>query len=227
MPITNSNPFSFGSTAWFYDWIATLAYGGAIQRSQKAVLPFITSQESVLIVGGGTGWILQDLARLNVPLKITYLEISSRMLALAQYKLSRLPTHKLMVNFRLGTEADLKSGEIFEVIFTPFVLDLYPEVKLPTMLKKLLDHLSPNGLWLLADFFISTKHTGWQKHWRYVLTKIMYCFFSWLTGLPTKSLPNLELLFKQLPLTRIKSYAFFKGFIQAHVFQRNLVKESK
>lgn len=225
MHVSKQRSFSFGRTAWFYDFLARLVFGGAIRRSQTALLPFIPAQARVLIVGGGTGWLLEDLARRTGNLKIVYLELSSRMLARAQKKLGHLPSHLLVVEFRQGTETDLKPEEIFDVIFTPFVLDLYSEMELQTMLKNLQQHLSPGGLWLLTDFFIAPHLTGWQKYWRHRLAQTMYLFFGWLIGLPTRTLPNLELLLQKLALKHINTQPFYFGFIQARVYQHMVLKK--
>ena len=94
------------------------------------------------------------------------------------------------------------------------------------MLKKLQEHLHPGGLWLICDFFVSQHLTGWQKYWRQKLLKIMYLFFGWLTGLPTRALPNLDIQMKNLPLVKIKVIKFYFGFIQAQVYQTKMIRSN-
>ncbi len=214
-------PAAFDRSAWFYDSLARLIFGGVIRRSQIHLLPFIPPQASVLIVGGGTGWLLQDLAALRIPLQVTYLELSPRMLAKAQKVAARLSDQFLQVSFRQGTEAILPPQDYFEVIFTPFVLDLYPDEQLLPMVKKLHQHLKPSGLWLLTDFFISPETTIWQKWWQSRLARTMYLFFNWLDGLTTRKLPVIAFPFQQLALPLQHTRSFYGGFIRAQVYSNS------
>ncbi|QNF31867.1 class I SAM-dependent methyltransferase [Adhaeribacter swui] len=214
-------PAAFNHSVWFYDWLAQIIYGGAIRQSQVALLSFIPPQASVLIIGGGSGWILQDLARLQIPLKITYLEASPGMLAKARQVAAQLSSNFLKIDLRLGTETALLAHEQYQVIFTPFVLDLYPTAQTQQMLHCLLPYLQPGGLWLLADFFIAPELKGWGKWWRSGMARLMYTFFGWLEGLPTNTLPDLSGLFQKLPLNLVSSQSFFNGFIQARAYQKS------
>lgn len=210
---------AFNQSVWFYDRLAQLVFGGAIRQSQKQLLAFIPAGASVLLLGGGTGWILEDLAQLHIPLKITYLEASPVMLAKASQVAEQLSDEFLKINFRLGTETSLAADESFDVIFTPFVLDLYPTAQVKRMAHDLHLHLKPTGLWLLADFFISPERKGWSKWWKLATAKIMYTFFNWMEGLTTKSLPDLPVVFQELPLNLLSSKSFLQGFICSQVYQ--------
>ncbi|RDC64841.1 class I SAM-dependent methyltransferase [Adhaeribacter pallidiroseus] len=214
------NPAAFNRSVWFYDKLAHFIFRGAIRQSQVGLLSFIPAQASVLLIGGGTGWILQDLAQLQLPLEITYLEASPGMLAQARRVAEQLPTHFLKIYFRPGTEATLKPDESFEVIFTPFVLDLYPEEQVWRMIQQLYAYLKPGGLWLLADFMIAPEQKGWSRWWQLKLAHLMYTFFGWVEGLTTTRLPDLRRLFRHLPVTWQHRQTYYKNFIQSHVFQK-------
>ena len=76
---------NYNNSAWFYDRLSRVIYGRAIIRSQVYLLGHIPAGSRVLIAGGGTGWILEELARLQPSgLKITYVEISAKMMALSR-----------------------------------------------------------------------------------------------------------------------------------------------
>jgi tRNA (cmo5U34)-methyltransferase len=215
-------PAAFNRSVWFYDRLAQLIFGGVIRQSQMQLLSFIPAGASVLLLGGGTGWILEDLAQLHIPLEITYLEASPIMLAKARQVAAQLSNEFLKINFQLGTETSLGPEESFNVIFTPFVLDLYPTNQVKRMTHDLHLHLKPTGLWLLADFFISPdKEKGWPKWWKLATVKIMYSFFGWMEGLTTKSLPDLPLVFQELSLNLLSSQSFLQGFICSQVYQNN------
>ncbi len=210
---------SFDKTVLFYDALARLIFGKSIQKSQTEILSYIPAQTTVLLLGGGTGWLLPHLAHLNIPLRILYLELSVKMLARARQRYAQLPPHQLEVYFRQGTEASLLSDELFEVIFTPFVLDLYPHRTLKTMLPYLHQHLKPGGRWLVTDFYIDPAQPGWQKIWQHGLSKLMYIFFGWLSSLETRTLPDLDMLFSSLPLQLIHTRSFYFNFIRSQVYQ--------
>lgn len=210
----------FDRTAWFYDALARLVFGKSIRQSQVALLPYIPAGATILLLGGGTGWLLQDLACLNIPLQVLYLELSSKMLARARQQLVQLPAHPLQISFREGNENSLLPEEYFDVIITPFVLDLYPPHELWPMGGRLQQHLKPGGRWLLADFFIDRTQPAWQQWWQHGLTWLMYTFFRWMCRLETRTLPNLDLLLTALPLKLVHTQYFFHGFIRSQVYQK-------
>ena len=214
-------PAAFDRSGWFYDRLAHLIFGGTIRKSQVQLLSFIPAGASVLLIGGGTGWLLRDLARLSLSLEITYLEASPNMLAKARQTAEQLPAKYLKICFRPGTETALKPTEKFDVIFTPFVLDLYPEDQVWRMATQLKDHLHAGGLWLLADFFISPEQKGWTKFWQLRVVQLMYTFFGWVEGLTTRNLPDLDFVFRRLPVALQHSQSFCRGFIQSHVYQKS------
>ena len=69
---------NYDNSAWFYDRLSRLIYGKALVRSQVYLLRYIPAGSIILIAGGGTGWILEEISKLHPSgLKITYVEISS------------------------------------------------------------------------------------------------------------------------------------------------------
>ncbi len=78
-------PTNYNKIAKYYDLISRLVYGKAIIKAQVSLLKFIPANSSVLIIGGGTGWVLEELAKIHQEgLTIIYVENSSKMIALAQ-----------------------------------------------------------------------------------------------------------------------------------------------
>jgi len=78
---------NYNNSVWFYDRLAGLVYGKELIKSQVYLLPYIPANAHVLVVGGGTGWILEELARVHPSgLNITYAEIAPAMIALSQKK---------------------------------------------------------------------------------------------------------------------------------------------
>ncbi|GAB3193762.1 ubiquinone/menaquinone biosynthesis C-methylase UbiE [Pontibacter aydingkolensis] len=208
----------FDKVAPFYDALARLIYGDALQKAQLYLLPFIPDKSRVLVIGGGSGWLLKQLILTGKQLDILYVDASPRMLnkAEAKYK-SLVQPHSCQVIFRLGTEAALAPHEQFNVIITPFLLDLYPPQRLRRLMQKLSGSLTAGGLWLFADFCPVQYPMPW---WQKTLVWGMYTFFGAVSGVQAKKLPEYDFHFDSLGLQKIASESFYSEFVQGKVFIR-------
>ncbi|MBB6612231.1 class I SAM-dependent methyltransferase [Pontibacter sp. Tf4] len=203
----------FDRVASFYDPLARLVYGSALQDAQQWLLPHIPAGASVLLIGGGSGWLLQQVLQKTSPKHILYLEASEKMLQ----KAKQLNPGTPVVSFRHGTEADLLPHEQFDVIITPFLLDLFPDARLAELMQRLCYSLAPNGRWLFADFWpVQHNPPFWQK----LLAKSMYLFFGFLSNVRGRLLPDYSRHFTSLGLQEQHSAAFYKGFVQAKIFEK-------
>ena len=208
----------FDRVAPFYDKLARLVYGSSLQEAQLYLLPFIPPQSRVLVIGGGSGWLLEQLILTGKQLDILYLEAAPGMLALAKTKYSQLKACPgCRVTFRLGTEATLLPHEQFDVIITPFILDLFPLQRLHQLMQRLSDALVANGVWLFADFWPVRKPTPW---WQKALVWGMYTFFGIVSGVEAKKLPEYKVQFDKIGMHEIASQSFYSGFVQGKVFRR-------
>ena len=207
----------FDRVAPFYDKLARLVYGSSQQKAQLYLLPFIPDNSRVLIIGGGSGWLLEQLLKTGKQLDILYLDASPAMLHRAKAKYNQLSfSHSCIVEFRLGTEAALHPHEQFNVIITPFLLDLFPPQRLQQLMQRLSDALTPGGLWLFADFWPVQQPARW---WQKVLAWGMYTFFGAVSGVEARDLPDYGCYFEQLRLQEVLSGSFYGGFVQAKVYK--------
>lgn len=206
----------FSRTAFFYDALARLVYGKSLQQAQLALLPAIPPQARVLVIGGGSGWILEQLLQTHKHLDILYLDAAPAMLQRAQQKYARLShAHTCTVRFRLGTEKSLEPQEQFDVLFTPFLLDLFPPQRLHQLMTRLAQALDPKGKWLFADFWpVKSPPPRWQR----LLIRSMYTFFGLISGVQARQLPDYQKHFTQLHYKEKYSQSFFHGMVQAKVF---------
>ncbi|MCX2740028.1 class I SAM-dependent methyltransferase [Pontibacter anaerobius] len=209
----------FNRVASFYDALSRLVYGSALQQAQLALLPFVPRQARVLVIGGGTGWLLVQLLQTGKKLDILYLDAAPAMLQRARqkYKKYKKP-HCCRVNFRLGTENCIAPQEQFDIIFTPFLLDLFPAQRLQQLMRKLAAALAPDGQWLFADFWPVQQPVPW---WQSLLVRGMYTFFGFLSDVQAKQLPDYATHFKALNFEEKYSQVFYKGMVQAKVLRRN------
>lgn len=207
----------FDRVASFYDPLARVVFGKAQQRAQVALLPFIPAGARVLIIGGGSGWILEQVLSHARPSAVLYLEASPAMLRRAQKRYQQLPHPQIQPDFIMGTEAALQPQEQFEVIITPFLLDLFPAQRLSQLMQKLHSTLAPGGRWLFADFLPEQQPAPlWQR----LLLSSMYEFFGILSQVQARQLPDFQRHFAELPLQEIFSSSFYYRMIQAKVYTR-------
>ena len=204
----------FDRLAWCYDALAALVFGPALKRAQRATLAGLPpGAPHVLILGGGTGWVLLEVLRRRPAATVLYLEASARMLARAQARLVRqLPAAAPQVGFQHGTQADLASANQFDAVITFFVLDCIPSAEIGLALAPLQATRKPGAPWLLADF--RPARGGWRR----ALLALMYTFFRISTGLRARELPHLRRELARLGLRRSQREVFFGGAVEGSVF---------
>lgn len=208
---------NFDFVAPFYDQLSDLIFGKAIRNSQTWLLPFIPENATVLLIGGGTGWLLTEIMQHSKAGKIVYLEASEKMLERSKKRYASGPKNsQTKVEFRLGTESKLLESEFFDVIITPFLLDLFLPENLQQLMEKLYAHLKPEGWWLIADFEPENATLFWQK----ILLKIMVQFFKLTANLQSQELPDLNKAFGKFPLKQLQKAHFYRKLIFAAVYRK-------
>ncbi|MDX5319860.1 MAG: methyltransferase, partial [Bacteroidota bacterium] len=177
----------YNRLAPFYDWLGHSVYFGQIGRSQREYLNQIPKGSRILFIGGGTGFLLNDLLETAEPSEIVYIEKSSQMIR----KSIKACTHpdKAKVTFIHGTQEDLKPEDSYDVILTFFFFDQFRLFTIEKIFLQLEMHLKDEGLWLWADFI--PPQTWWQK----VLMKTMIVFFKFTTELGTNEVFSVPELF--------------------------------
>lgn len=204
-------PSNYDNSAWFYDRLSRLVYGKALINAQVYLLAYVPADSNVLIAGGGTGWILEELARVHpTGLYITYIEISAKMMALSQ---KRDYGNNKVIYINEAVE-EVVFTEKFDVVITPFLFDNFKEKTLQQVFTHLHHQLKPGGLWLNADFQL----TG--KWWQNVLLKSMFLFFRVICGIETSVLPDIERQFEQRDYEIVAKQTFFGAFIISTVLKR-------
>lgn len=205
----------FDRIAWCYDALAGLVFGGSLRAAQRAALAGLPAgAPHVLVLGGGTGWVLGEVLRRRPRATVLYLEASGPMLARAAARLRRAsPAAGGQVEFRRGTEAALGPAERFDAVVTFFVLDCFPAAALGPALGRLAAARRPGAPWLLADF--CQPRRGWQR----ALLGTMYWFFGAVAALRTRQLPDLHAALAGQGLQPGQQAFFFGGAVEGTVFQ--------
>lgn len=204
---------NYDRLAWCYDALAGLVFGPALRRAQRAALVagLPPGAPRVLVLGGGTGWVLDEIWRLRPGAQVLYLEASAQMLARARQR-PRPAGPAAQVEFRHGTEQELRPDEQFDALVTFFVLDCFPAALLPAALARLDAARQAHAPWLLADF---RRPRRW---WQHALLGLMYRFFRLTTGLRARTLPDLLAALAARGLRARPVGLFFGGAVEAVVF---------
>jgi ubiquinone/menaquinone biosynthesis C-methylase UbiE len=202
---------NYNNSAWFYDRLSRLVYGRALVNSQVYLLNFVPANSRILIVGGGTGWILDELTKIHpARLDITYVEISANMTALSQKR----QTGQNQVTFINDAVENVKLPDGFDVVITPFLFDNFLDETVDIVFNHLHNLLKPGGLWLNADFQL----TG--RWWQNVLLKSMFIFFRLLCGIEASRLPAIKKRFNNSGYDVIEDKTFFGDFIVARMYRK-------
>jgi len=202
---------NYNNIAPYYDRLSRVIFGKAIVNVQRYLVDFIKANSTILIVGGGTGWILEEITKKHPEgLHITYIEISEKMVELSRER----DFGKNEVIFINKPIQEAVLSRQFNFVITPFFLDNFSDETTRNIFKKIHHVVTGDGLWLFADFRVTEKNQLWQMP----LLKIMYIFFRTVCNIEAHRLPDTDTLFKQYSYKKIASKAFFHDFICADVF---------
>lgn len=194
----------FDAVAGLYDSLARFVYGKSIQEAQLHFLDRIPAGARVLILGGGTGWLLRALLDQNVDCTVWYVEASAKMLE-ASRKAAGVALDR--VQFIHGTEQSIPAGLVVDVIITNFYLDLFAEASLQDVVNHLLKFLCAGGLWLACDFV----NTG--KLLDRAMLGAMILFFRMIAGIEARMLADWQGVLEERGLRLVKAREFYGGFI--------------
>jgi ubiquinone/menaquinone biosynthesis C-methylase UbiE len=201
---------NFNTVAPYYDFLSWLVFGNNIKKAQIDLLRFIPENSNILIVGGGTGWILDEITKIHsAGLTITYVDSSSKMIALS--KRQNIGQNHVKFFEESIENINLADAE-FDILFTPFLLDLFTQDTCQSVCKKLQQHIKKGGLWLYCDFYVSAKSKLWQK----AMLRFMYLFFKITCRVNTTQLPVVSDVFLSYPVMSKKNYC--KNFIVTSVY---------
>lgn len=204
---------NYNKIAGIYDFLSRVVFQKSIINAQKFLLQHISPNSKILIVGGGTGWILEELSKIyNAGIEITYVEKSSQMIALSKQKNIQ---HNTVEFINKGIEE--YSTEIkFDAVFTAFLFDNFQRDKIESVFSQLHRFLKPGGLWLYADFIHQKNDSAW---WQKFLLKTMYLFFKLTCNIETQQLIDMSPYFAK-SYNNISGEHFYHNFIKAVVYKK-------
>ncbi|PWS27435.1 methyltransferase type 12 [Pedobacter yonginense] len=197
-----------------YDFMSRLVFFKSQVNAQINQLKYLPKNGSILVVGGGTGWILEEISKLSPKgLKIVYVEISAKMVALSKQR--NFGDNEVQI-VNQGIE-EFDSSILFDAILTPFLFDNFSKERVEFVFEKLSGFLKPCGLWLFVDFCVGTASGQW---WKLFLLKAMYRFFKLLSIVEASQLIETKPYFEGSKYTLIDESRYFGGFIRASVYKK-------
>jgi ubiquinone/menaquinone biosynthesis C-methylase UbiE len=198
---------NFDRVAFLYDALVRLVFGNSMFKAQTFLLDKIKNDATVLIIGGGTGWILKAL---KPGCEVWYFDSSSKMIEKA-----RKQDVICKVHFITGTENEIPD-RTFDVIITNFYFDLFITTKVDAVIKRIKTVTEPDARWIATDF---VDKAWWQR----IMLRVMYLFFSVTCNIESKKLPAWIESFEKNGFSIIESKTFYAGFIKTVLWRSKFI----
>lgn len=199
----------FDFLAPYYDGLARFFIGKDIVHAQLHFLNSFNECKQLLILGGGSGWILEPLCAACPELQIDYIDVSPKMIKAAREN-SGNHAH---VNFIQGTENDIPN-RLYDGVITNFYLDLFEERSLNNVMDKIRISLTHSALWLVTDFVQ-------EKAWHKMMLWTMYRFFRITARIEATHLPDWQNNMIGAGHTLCETGEFKNGFIKSNLYRVN------
>jgi len=197
----------FDRLAWMYDFLVRIVFGQSIRKAQVELVRHAQKERHWLVIGGGTGWILDEILKHDPIANITYLEASQKMIDRAKNRSGAGDVH-----FVLGSVDQIPDDQSYDLIVTNFFWDMFATDKAILLKSKIELRLKNEAQWLVADF----KNTDiW---WQRALIKLMYWFFRATCNIEAKQLPDFDRLFTNE--NEIYKSNFHHGMIESVIYQK-------
>jgi ubiquinone/menaquinone biosynthesis C-methylase UbiE len=201
---------NYNSTVFYYDVLSRLLFGKALIKAQVYFLKYIPAGSRIMIVGGGTGWILDEISKLHPSgLNITYVEMAEKMVSRAM-KRSMGANVVAFVNHDVRK---LTTPKLFDVVITPFLFDNFTQQNAGLLFEHIHRFVKPAGIWFYCDFQLTGK--WWQK----ILLRSMFIFFRTMCNIEANKLPDMEKSFASNGYNIAAQQTFYGDFVISKAYQ--------
>ena len=156
--------------ARWYRWLEYAAFGGALRRRREAFLFELGNPQKVLVLGDGDGRFLQLFTALYPQARVDAVDVSARMIELAQ---ARAPG----VTFHPADAREFPFEENYDLAVAHFFFDCFEPRELQTLLSRI-----RANTWLVSEFQTT--------RWSWPIVRSLYFFFRLTTGLRVTALPD-------------------------------------
>ncbi|MCR9251769.1 MAG: class I SAM-dependent methyltransferase [bacterium] len=186
---------NFDRIAWIYDLIKYVVFGNTLETAEMGFVNDIKDEDYILIVGGGTGNVLNTIPS---NCGIDYVELSEKMLEKARKRKS-----DLSISFYKADYLSFEPTTKYDVIICSFFLDVFNDDNLRLVLQKLSKELkSDSGILLVTDFN--------KQHDKPFLSWLMHLFFKVFANLESSNLKDITEVVESCGF-QLKDTKLFKG----------------
>jgi len=162
-----------------YWWIERLGMGRTLERRRRWFLPEIGNARRALVLGDGDGRFLRELLRRNPMVRADYVDLSRRMLELAQHKAG---DERVKYQRADALTVEFPQDE-YDLIATHFFFDCFGPNELELLIARITDAARPGAQWIVSEFRTPNLPAR-------LLVSALYRFFGITTGLKTRKLAD-------------------------------------
>jgi ubiquinone/menaquinone biosynthesis C-methylase UbiE len=205
---------NYDPIARYYDFLSRLFFGRTEIEAQVGLLASVVPGSRMLIVGGGTGWILEEIAvRYPAGLRITYVESSGEMMRRAR----RRAVGANMVSYVEGPIEEFVVEEKYDSILTGFLFDNFSAGLAERVVGQLCPMLERDGCWLFADFYYKRRQS---RFWQGLMLGLMYFSARLICKVDARELPDMDGFFARAGFVPVQVSWYYRGFIKAVAYRR-------
>jgi ubiquinone/menaquinone biosynthesis C-methylase UbiE len=174
----------------YYEVLEHLSFGKRLEQRRFAFLGEMRTSQTAIVCGGGDGRFLARLLRINSRLEVDYIELSRKMIELAERRVTGMgQTFRERVRFVAGDvrECPLRLDG-YDLIVTHFFLDCFSESEVADVVSRLAQCATPGALWVLSEF--REAEGAIARIWTRGVIRSLYLAFRFTTGLQVTRLPD-------------------------------------
>lgn len=206
---------NYDKIARYYDRIHHLFYGQSEVHAQVELLDYVRPGDRILILGGGTGWILEKIGAIFPSgLRITYVESSARMMELTKTRAWAQNEVELVTS----TIEEWKGGMEYDCVLTGFFFDNFSDAHAAAIVRQVTAYLKNGGYWLESDFYYPKKR---GKLWQAILLYSMYISARLICRVEAKRLPDMDRIFAETGYRALYTSFHYQRFIRSVVYRRD------
>ncbi|WP_182867682.1 class I SAM-dependent methyltransferase [Stieleria mannarensis] len=165
-------------------------FGNSLFRARVALVDQIPAVGRALVLGDGTGQLLQELCVAQPDCHFTTVDQSRQMLRRQRRRVEQVGASDRVTFVQADARTFPVPGAEYDLLVAAFFLDCLTERELTAGLPRFLAGLRPHGLFYFVDFV--RPNTPWRRRQAAAYQWAMHRFFRWQTGLPNHRLVDLE-----------------------------------
>lgn len=205
----------YDKVAFIYDKIVELFFGKSLLKIQEDALAKSIPFKSILIIGGGSGAVLDFILKHQHESKIMYWEASSKMIAKAQKRFyGNLNTDILFIK-----QIEEVDNPRADVILLPFVLDCYEADSIRSLLQQCRTMLNKRGSIIIIDFNQDIRYGFKENKIKTLFIKALTQFFYTIKASESTGLSNIFMLSESVLGKGEELEELRNGWIKAYRFR--------